>query len=86
MAREKTTITIDRSKVADAVALTGARSTSAVIDIALERLILAERLRRDVAAYAAAPQGLEETALTELPVAFDLDDDDIDYDAIYGSS
>lgn len=85
MARSKTTITVDRAKVDDAVALTGAPSTSAVIDIALDRLIQAERLRRDVAGYVADPQDRRE-ALADLPVAFDLGDDDVDYDALYGGS
>jgi Bacterial antitoxin of type II TA system, VapB len=86
MARSKTTITVDRVKVDDAVALTGARSTSAVIDIALERLIRAERLRRDIAAYRGLPQGPDEIAFADAPITFSLDDDDVDYDALYGTT
>jgi hypothetical protein len=48
MAREKVTITLDRSKAERARSLLGAASTSQIIDLALERLIRAERLRRDV--------------------------------------
>jgi len=51
MAKDKVTITLDRSKANDARSLVGASSISEVIDIALERLIRAERKRRDVAAY-----------------------------------
>ena len=49
-----------------------------------ERLIRPERLRRDVAAYSRAPLTAEELALAELPVALDLDDDDVHYEALYG--
>ena len=84
MARNKATITLDRKKVARAAALVGSESMSDVIDIALDRLIRSEELRRDVAAYARQPIGEEELALAELPVAFDLDDADVDYDALYG--
>lgn len=51
MAREKVTITLDRAKAAQARLLAGSRSTSEVIDLALDRLIRAEQLRCDVAAY-----------------------------------
>jgi len=84
MARDKATITLDREKVARAAALIGARTTSSVIDLALDRLIRAEELRRDIAAYAHSPLDDTELALADLPVEFDLDDDDVDYDAIYG--
>jgi len=63
--------------------LVGGRSMSEVIDVALDRLIQAERLRRDVAAYAKQPPSDDEVALADLPVALDLDDDDVDYDALY---
>jgi Bacterial antitoxin of type II TA system, VapB len=84
MAREKATITLDRSKAAEAQRLTGARSTSEVIDIALARLLTVERLRRDVRAYTHQPPTAEELAIGDLPVVFDLDDAEIDYDALYG--
>lgn len=84
MPREKTTITIDRAKVDAATALTDARSTSAVVDMALDHLIRAERLKRDIAAYTAMPPTEDEIALASLPVRLDLDDDDVDYDALYG--
>ena len=86
MAREKATITLDRDKVATATALVGGRSMSEVVDLALDRLIRAERLRRDIEAYGAAPPTEEELVLGSLPVALDLDDDDIDYDALYGDA
>jgi hypothetical protein len=84
MARDKATITLDRDKVARAASLVGGRSMSDVVDIALERLIRAEELRRDVAAYARQPLSDEELAIADLPVEFDLADEDVDYEALYG--
>ena len=85
MARQKSTITLDREKVARASALVGTTNMSEVVDIALERLIRAEELRRDVAAYADRPPGDEELPFADLPVEFDLGDDDVDYEELYGS-
>jgi hypothetical protein len=65
MAKEKVTITLDRAKAEAARGLVGAASTSEVIDIALERLLRAERLRRDVEAYRRFPQTVEERAVAE---------------------
>jgi len=48
LARDKATVTLDRAKVQDAMDLTGGRSMSEVIDIALDRLIRAEQPRRDM--------------------------------------
>ena len=84
MVRDKATITVDREKVAKARALTGGRSVSAVIDVALDRLIRAEQLRHDVAAYARWPLSGDELAIGDLPVDRDLADDDVDYEALYG--
>ena len=85
MVRDKATITLDRKKVARAAALLGEGTMSEVIDIALDRLIRLEELRRDVAAYARQPLGEDELALADLPLEFDLDDADVDYTALYGS-
>jgi len=84
MAREKATITLDRAKVEQARALVGAQSMSEVIDAALDRLIRTERLRSDIRVYTRQPQEPGELAMAELPVTLDLDDDEIDYDALYG--
>ena len=46
--------------------------------------IRAERLRRDVVAYERQPPTDAERALGDQPVVFDLGDDDVDYDALYG--
>lgn len=62
----------------------GGGTISGVIDLALDRVIRAEELRRDVAAYARLPVDEHDLAVADLPVEFDLDDDEIDYDAIYG--
>lgn len=84
MAREKSTITLDRVKVDTARSLIRATSISETIDVALDRLIRGEQLRRDVAAYMATPSGADELAVADLPVELDLDDDEVDYDAVYG--
>lgn len=84
MARQKATVTIDRRKLETAKALIRVGSLSDTIDVALDRLIRAEQLRRDVATYARQPLGADELDLADLPVEFDLDDDDVDYDALYG--
>ena len=82
MARGKVTITLDRAKADDARALVGAASTSEVIDVALDRLIRAERLRRDIAAYRRIPPTAEEIALASLAATGGLDDD-TDWEALY---
>jgi len=82
MAKEKATITIDRAKAALARQVSGARTTSEVVDLALDQLIRAERLRADVAAY----KGVPPTA-TELDLALMADTsglaDDTDWDQLY---
>lgn len=85
MASEKATLTLDRAKMAEAKRLIGGRSMSQVVDVALDRLIRAERLKADVAAYGGGPGHLDDLGLDDLAVAFDLDDDDVDYDAVYGT-
>ncbi len=82
MAREKATITLDRAKAEEARALVGVDSTSAVIDVALGRLIRAERLRRDIAAYQTTPLTDDELALAEIGDGPDLADD-TDWAALY---
>jgi hypothetical protein len=81
MARQKVTITLDRSKAESARALVGAASTSEVIDLALDRLIRTERLRRDVAAYRRLPPTGAEAELALLD-AVDLDDP-TDWEMLY---
>lgn len=85
MGSEKATLTLDRAKMAEAKRLIGGRSMSQVVDVALDRLIRAERLKADVAAYGARPGSVDEVVLGDLEVSFDLDDDDVDYDALYGT-
>jgi hypothetical protein len=82
MAKEKVTITLDRSKAELARSLVGAKSTSEVIDAALERLIRGERLARDVAAYRAHPQTAAEVAMASLGDVEGLEDD-TDWEAVY---
>lgn len=84
MPKEKVTITLDRSKAESARALVGAASTSEVVDIALDRLIRAERLRGDVAAYRRVPPTGAETELALLDAAaLDDPDDTVDWEMLY---
>jgi hypothetical protein len=80
--KDKVTITLDREKAAAARTLVGARSTSEVVDIALDRLVRVERLRRDVEAYRRLPPTAEERALSELADTTALHDD-TDWAALY---
>jgi len=82
MAKEKVTITLDRAKANQARALVAARSTSETIDLALDRLIDAERLRRDIAAYRRIPPTAPETAIALLGDASGLADE-TDWEALY---
>jgi Bacterial antitoxin of type II TA system, VapB len=86
MVRRKATITLDRQKATDAMALLEMHTMSEVIDLALTRLIEAERLRRDVAAYGQTPPTDADIALAEIPVTFDLDDAEVDYESDYGTN
>ncbi len=83
MAKQKVTITLDRVKAQEARLLVGSASTSEVIDVALGRLIRAERLRRDIDAYRRLPP-----TDTDLLVALQADTsgmaDDTDWEALYG--
>ena len=85
MPRLKTTVSIDEACFKQACQMLGTKSTSEVVDIALERLVHSQRLLEDIRAYLGRPPTLEETSLADLPVRLDLDDDDIDYDALYGA-
>jgi hypothetical protein len=83
MAKDKTTITVDRRKVDEVQRLTGAASTSAAIDLALDQLLRTERLRGDVAAYTGVPPAEDEISLgTIAPPWSDLADD-TDWPALY---
>ncbi len=85
MAKEKASITLNREKAEEARALVGADSTSAVVDVALDRLIQLERLRRDITAYRVNPPTDDELALAEL-VGEGLLEDDTDWADLYGES
>ena len=85
MGRDKVTITLDRAKAELARGLVGAKSTSEVIDLALERLIRAEQLRNDVEAYLRTPQTLVEASLAN-QAAKDGLADDVDWAALYADS
>jgi hypothetical protein len=82
MAKQKVTITLDRAKADEAKLLVGSDNTSEVIDVALGRLIRAERLRRDIDAYRRLPP-----TDTDLVIALQADTsglaDDTDWQALY---
>ncbi len=82
MAREKATITLDRGKAAAARALLGVGSISEAIDVALDQLIRAERLRADIAAYQRTPPTHDEVALASFVDTGGLGDD-TDWEALY---
>jgi hypothetical protein len=82
MGRSKVTITLDREKASNARILTGAESTSAVIDVALDRLIKTERLRLDIEAYRREPPTIAETLLPNTGHTADLADD-TDWESLY---
>ena len=82
MVKEKATITLDRAKAAAARALLGVKSTSEVIDMALDQLIRAERLRADIAAYQRVPPTQDEVELALLGDTASVADD-TDWDALY---
>ena len=81
MTKEKVTITLDRSKAENARSLVGARSTSEVVDMALDHLIRAARLRRDIAAYQRVPPTVAETEIAALAGSAPLDK--TDWEALY---
>ena len=63
--------------------LTGAASTSAAIDLALDRLIRGERLRRDIEAYTGTLPSDEEIALAAITPSWSDLADETDWDALY---
>jgi hypothetical protein len=54
----------------------GASSTSEVVDMALDHLIRAERLRRDIAAYKQVPPTMGEIEIASLASSGHLDETD----------
>lgn len=84
MAREKTTTMIDRTKLNEVRALTGATSVAGAIDLALSELLRRERLRADVAAYSGARPTDEEIALAQPATDWSDLADDTDWDALFG--
>src|ERR1035437_7905677 len=82
MAKEKATITLDRAKAAAARDLLGIGTTSEVIDVALDRLIRAERLRADVVAYQRVPPTEDEIDLASFGDISGIGDD-TDWEALY---
>jgi len=73
---------LDRGKAAAARALLGVGSTSEAIDVALDQLIRAERLRADIAAYRRTPSTQDEAALASFGDTGGLGDD-TDWESLY---
>lgn len=82
MAKQKVTITIDPAKAARARGLTGAATTSGVIDLALDILIRRTQLQNDIAAYRQTPITDEERQIVFHSEPPDLADD-TDWLALY---
>lgn len=75
MAKRKVTITLDSAKAERARHLSGATSTSGVIDLALDTLIRRKQIENDVAAYREFPTTSEELLLASSSELPDLADD-----------
>jgi hypothetical protein len=86
MAREKATITVDRAKLEQVRALTGASSASQAIDLALAEVIRIDRVRRDIAAYREQPSTDDEIGLAQQRPQWSDLDDDTDWEAVYGEA
>lgn len=76
---------LDRGKAEQVRVLTSSPSISDAVEVALDRYLADEALRSDVAAYLQTPLTADELALMRVPAQLDLEDDQIDYDAIYGA-
>lgn len=83
MALRKTTVTINREDLQYATRLTGARSASEAIRIALRELIRSRQLRQDIAAYRGTPATEEEVAWAAAESAGEDLADDTDWEALY---
>ncbi len=83
MAREKATITVDRSKLAEARTIFGVTSSSEAIDRALGDVVRRARLRSDVEAYLQSPTGPDERALMDGPGDWSDLVDDTDWDSLW---
>lgn len=75
MAKRKVTITIDPEKADRARSLTGAVTTSGVVDLALDTLIRRTQLANDIAAYRRTPTTEEETQMALRSEAPDVADE-----------
>lgn len=84
MAREKVSITVDRTKVDRARELVEARSVSDLIDVALTRLISAELERRHVQGYERLPPDAESDSWAALRRDNVDIADDVDWATLYG--
>ncbi len=76
-------MTVDQRKVDEALRLVGATTTSAVIDISLDKLIRTERLRADVLAYTSQPPTDAEIALAATAPSWSDLADDTDWDSVF---
>lgn len=84
MPRSKVSITLEQAKVDEARRLVDSASVSEIIDIALSRLIAAERERRHVLGYERVPQNIEDVEWAEIPRHDNDIADDTDWAGLYG--
>jgi hypothetical protein len=83
MARHKVTITVDRGKLEKARGLTGAASNSQTIELALDELVRAERVRRDITACELKPPVAEQLARARPRINRPDLTDETDWEALY---
>jgi hypothetical protein len=86
IAKTKASVSLDPTKVKQARELVGAPTLSALIDTALDRLIVDELDRRHAAGYVRHPPDREEAAWAETPRDTSGIADDVDWARLYGVS
>jgi len=83
MAKAKVSVSVDPVKVAEARQLLGSTTLSHLIDVALDRLIVAELEQRHIAGYLAHPQQADD-AWADAPRDQSEVADDVDWARLYG--
>ena len=84
MSKTRASVSVDRTKVAQARELLGVSSLSEIIDIALDRLIVDELDRRHAAGYVRQPPDADEDAWAEVRRDPSEIADDVDWAGLYG--
>ena len=84
MPKVKISVSVDAVKVAQARQLLGTTTLSRLIDVALDRLIVAELEQRHIAGYLAHPQQADDDAWADAPRDQHELADDVDWARLYG--